>query len=182
VSRPQPRPLLLLDVDGVLLPVRDNNVPGGYYQASADFRSVPMRQWESGAIADIWVSSANTDRLRLLADRFEIVWATGWRHHANEIIAPLHELPDLPVIELTWSENLRSLETSWKLPEISEYVRERPCVWIDDQVRDDIERWAHDREAPTLVLHADHRTGLSDELVDRALSFADAVDRSRRGR
>lgn len=72
------RPLLLLDVDGVLLPVRDNNVSGGYYKPSADFQKVSLEHWNSGEMHLIWIGPANADRLRRLGEHFEIVWATGW--------------------------------------------------------------------------------------------------------
>lgn len=168
----QTLPLLLLDVDGVLLPVQDNNVRDGYFGPSADFREVSLEHWETGEIHGIWISPANGDRLRRLRERFEIVWATGWNQHANDILAPLHGLPERPVIELAWSEDLRSLETSWKLPAVVDFVGDRSCVWIDDHVRTDVEQWAEERQAPTLVLRADHRVGLSDNIVETALRFA----------
>lgn len=169
------RPLLLLDVDGVLLPVRDNEVPGDYYQASADFQGVTVEHWDSGETHWIWICAANVDRLRRLR---EMGWATGWNEHANEIIAPLHELPNLPVIKLAWSEGLRALKISWKLPVITDYVKDRACVLIDDHIRDDVEQWARARRAPTLLLRADHRVGLTDDIVDRALAFAAHADPS----
>lgn len=164
--------MLLLDVDGVLLPVRDHNVPGGYYPPSADFERASLRHWDTGDLTEIWVPPANTDRLRRLGESFDIVWATGWGHHANDIIAPLHRLPSLPVIELVWSEDLRSLKTSWKLPVIREFVGDRPCVWIDDHIGEDVEVWARRRDAPTLVMRADYLSGLTDDIVERALAFA----------
>jgi hypothetical protein len=44
------------------------------------------------------------------------------------------------------------------------------CVWVDDHVRDDVRDWARIRPSP--ALHADHRAGLTDELIEPALAFA----------
>jgi len=113
--------------------------------------------------------------LALLAKVFEIVWATGWAHHANRVIGPLHGLPDLRFVELSWSEDMRSLESSWKLPAVARYVGDdQPCVWIDDDIRPDAEQWAANRPGRTLLIPVDHRVGLTDQAVERALSFARA--------
>ena len=173
------RPLLLLDVDGVLCPVRDNQQPKGYQAPSADFRSASHQHWETGETIELWVSPANAQRLVRLADPFEIVWATGWVHHANRVIGPLHGLSELPFVELSWSEEMRSLDGSWKLPAVARYVGDdRPCVWIDDDIRPDMEHWAANRRGRTLLIPVDHRVGLTERAVERALAFAHAEGRS----
>src|SRR5215210_2651078 len=100
MSEPRPesdpqKPLLLLDVDGVLSPVEGTAFemrrlnPEGFERVDlpADF------------VEDfIWLSRANAARLRRLADAFEVVWATGWGQRANAIIGPFHELDHLDVI------------------------------------------------------------------------------------
>lgn len=169
------RPVLLLDVDGVLCPVRDNERPGGYHAPSAEFRSASYEHWGTGETIELWISPSNAERLALLAKVFEIVWATGWAHHANRVIGPLHGLPDLRFVELSWSEDMRSLESSWKLPAVARYVGDdQPCVWIDDDIRPDAEQWAANRPGRTLLIPVDHRVGLTDQAVERALSFARA--------
>lgn len=62
-----------------------------------------LKHWDSGELHQIWVPAANAGRLRRLGEDFDTVWATGWNQHANEIIAPLHGPPALPVMELAWS-------------------------------------------------------------------------------
>lgn len=167
------RALLLLDVDGVLCPVEDNTRPGCYYPPSPDFRAERYEHPETGETMRLWVSEANARRVGRLMSTFEVVWATGWVERANRVIGPLHRLPPLPVVELAWSEDLRSVPTSWKLPAVAAYAGEhRPCVWIDDDVRPDVERWAQDRPGPTLLVPIDHRVGLTDDAVERALRFA----------
>lgn len=166
-------PVLLLDVDGVLCPVEDNTRPGGYYPPSPDFRPVPYEHPETGESMRLWVSDENARRVERLSAAFEVVWATGWVHRANYVIGPLHRLPPLPVVELAWSEDLRSVSTSWKLPAVAAYAGDdRPCAWIDDDLGADVEQWADTRPGPTLLVPIDHRVGLTDDAVERALRFA----------
>lgn len=83
-----PRPLLLLDVDGVLNPFASPTCPPGYREH--DFfpdDDPPVRLNESHAS---W--------LPLLATRFDLAWATGWEDEANTYLSPLFGLPRLPVI------------------------------------------------------------------------------------
>lgn len=87
-ARRPPRPLLLLDVDGVLNPFASPTCPPGYREH--DFfpdDDPPVRLNESHAS---W--------LPLLATRFDLAWATGWEDEANTYLSPLFGLPRLPVI------------------------------------------------------------------------------------
>ena len=72
------RPLLLIDVDGVLCPF-GSHCPEGY------------RLTEDGP--RVWVSERNARWLAELSGYFELVWATMWEHRANAVIAPLYGLP-----------------------------------------------------------------------------------------
>ena len=167
--RKRSRPLLCLDVDGVLCPL-DN--PGGYRTA--------MTGWGS---EQILVSPANITRLRALAQAFELVWATSWEHHANSVIAPLHEIGALPVIE--WDTDALGGDVlpedqpegwtgyhDWKLPWIERYAGDRPFAWVDDEVSDAGIKWAERRSIPSLFVRPSSNNGLSDDHVVRLLTFA----------
>src|SRR5690606_11504804 len=86
-KEPMPhRPLLFLDVDGPLIPyaVGEGRPSPGY----APLRLGGARRWlnpRHGAA--------------LLALPYRPVWATTWEHDANEVLAPLLGLPELPVVE-----------------------------------------------------------------------------------
>jgi hypothetical protein len=72
--------LLLLDVDGVLVPTRP--APG----------------------FDRWVGVV----LRALALEFQLVWATAWEQRANGLLASRFGLGELPVIEFRQSRGATS--------------------------------------------------------------------------
>jgi hypothetical protein len=160
--------MLLLDVDGVLCPF-EGDIPVTRRVRPEGFERVELPDGFSEDF--VWVSRANGERLRRLGQSFEIVWATGWGDHANRVIGPFHELEHLAVIELKGSE-----EPTWKLPSISAYVGdERPCVWIDDDLGEDAERWAERRAGATMLVRCEPHVGLTDAIVQRCLDFAARV-------
>jgi hypothetical protein len=84
------RPLLFVDVDGTLLPCSPAPLPSAP-QGWNGWQSLPNPQL------------AKLDRRhgsRLLALQCDLVWATAWMQDANEVIAPLLGLPQLPVADL----------------------------------------------------------------------------------
>ena len=153
---PRTRPLLLLDVDGVLLVVRSSVV--GDDEA---IEYEPTLHPEAGA----W--------LRELAKAFDLVWATTWEDLANRMIAPALGIPALPAIEFDMA---RHLPTS-KLPSVIAWVGNRPCAWIDDDLHHDADTWAAGRSVPTLLVHVDMTEGMERRHVDQLLTWAKEIRR-----
>lgn len=128
----------------------------------------------------IWFSDENRERLIRLAEVFKLVWATSWEHSANRIIAPLHGIGELPVIE--WSTDaLESLAVpdsqpddwvgyhDWKLPWIQSYAGDRRFAWIDDEVSDRGIAWAAARDR--LFVRPAPSIGFTDEHVRTLLAY-----------
>lgn len=166
------KPALLIDVDGVLCPF-GADCPEGY-------SLVPLVAGEE----HYNVSPQNGKRLARLAETFDLVWATGWEHRANEYLLEYHGLTPLPVIEF-WKptagvkvkmdgftiEDKRYKMAHWKLPWIDAWASEtgRPLAWIDDEIDHGTIVWAESRtEAgiPTLALTIPYASGLDDSHVD----------------
>ena len=143
------KPLLLLDVDGVLAVV---TVPSGDVDADPVLTLPPE--------ASEWFAQ--------VANAFDIVWATTWAEHANRVIAPKLGLPTLPTVAFNMDE--RALTP--KLRSVIDAVGDRPCAWVDDDLHEDANTWAAGREVPTLLMHVDGRKGMTRRHVDRLLNWA----------
>jgi len=164
-QRSDDRPVLFLDVDGVISLF-------GYHPsgpAPGTFHSI------DGIIHCI--GSDVGARLARLATVYELVWATGWEEKANEYLVHILELPaDLPV--LTFDGRAVFGSSHWKLDAIEHYARRRPAAWIDDNLDERAERWAAKRQAPTLLVHTDSALGITDEHVEQLLRWAEEVSTS----
>lgn len=127
-----PKPLILIDVDGVLNPyaAKPTRRPDGYKTirvllpsmieaGKPIYRHKPLRVWLN--------ESHGPALLKLAADNdAELVWATTWEDYANEHIGPAIGLPELPVIK--WGFKAKH----WKFDAVLEYVGDRPFIWFDD--------------------------------------------------
>jgi hypothetical protein len=153
------RPLLLLDVDGVLNPY------GG--ECPAGFTEHVLFPDE---IEPVRVCVDHGEWIAELAGVYEVVWATAWGEEANRLLAPLLGVPRMPVVpfpQVPFSADL-------KVPAIDALAGDRPAAWIDDMLGPAAYDWAARRPAPTLLLPADPAVGLTRGLVERALAGAES--------
>lgn len=160
-SQGNTKPYLLLDVDGVLAPMRPTEPPTGYQSYSL--------QTEEGGL-DVLLDPAHGEWLRPLVGLYTFVWATAWEHKAPELIAPLLGLPEMPYIEFTEEPRL---DVSWKLLDVTRYIGQAPVAWIDDDLDDRAFEWAASRVAPTRLIQTDRRIGMTLEHIDALWAFAE---------
>jgi len=162
---PPERPLLLVDVDGVI-----------------SLFGFPLHARPAGRFEMVdgiahFISASAGEHLRLLADAFEPVWCTGWEEKANEYLPPALGL-DGPWPYLSFERAAGpgvSTQGHWKLDAIDAYCGARPLAWIDDAHGDACETWAAEREAggaPTLLVTTDPAVGLTDQQAAELLAWA----------
>ena len=134
------RPYLLIDVDGVLNPI---NPP-----PDMGFETYRFRGHE------VALTSLHGKWLRDLGRWFDLVWCTTWEQQAPRHFGPVLGLFDLPVI--------RFGSAYGKLPDVIEFVGDRPCAWIDDRIKQDDREWAEAREPATLLVEPDPMVGMTE--------------------
>lgn len=93
-------------------------------------------------------------------------------------IAPWHGLGQLPYIEFTQAKPYAG--GTWKLPDIKDYVKDRPFAWIDDDIREDAFDWAKARPVPTLLIKTDHEKGFTQDAFDELDSFGQTLQTARK--
>ena len=155
-----PRPLLLVDVDGVLNPWHAATCPDGF------------REYSFFPGERVLLSEGHGALLRELASSFELVWATAWEHKANRLICPVIALPELPVIEFPLTGPDYRFR---KLPAVIDSVGDRPCAWVDDEHQPDHYHWARERGVPTLLVDIDPAEGLTRRVAEQLAEWAAAL-------
>jgi hypothetical protein len=155
------KPVLFVDVDGVISlfgfdgPLDD--VPGRFHLIDGIAHCIPD---EVGP------------RVLRLAERFELVWATGWEERANDSLPQILGLEtELPV--LTFGGDARFGTAHWKMGPIAKYAGDRPLAWVDDSLDESCHDWAREREAPTLLVPVDSSRGLEEAHVDALLDWVE---------
>jgi hypothetical protein len=153
-----PKPLLLLDIDGVLNPWAAATCPAGYVEHDLfPDDDEPIR------VADVhgaWI--------RDLATAYDIAWASGWGADC-EVLARLLDLPAYPHVEFPPVP----FQPADKVPAIAAFAGGRPCAWADDQHTPEAWTWARSRQAPTLLLPVDAAVGLTVENVAHLRAWAE---------
>jgi hypothetical protein len=154
------RPLLLVDVDGVIS------------LFGFDLARPPAGRFLTVDGIAHFLSATAGEHLRRLSAAYEPAWCTGWEEKANEYLPHALGLPaPLPVVSLAGA--VPALSGHWKLDAIDCYAGpDRPVAWIDDAHDQRCDSWAAARRAPTLLVSTDPATGLTEQHVDELLAWA----------
>ena len=144
---PEPRPLLLVDVDGVL----------SLFGPGVDRAQVTPALVEG--IPHLLSRRAATLLARLAAT-YECVWCTGWEDRADGHLPHLLGLPaGWP--HLVFGDRPQD-DAHWKLAAIDAHAGlDRPVAWIDDAHDERCRTWAAQRPGPTLLVTTDPAVGLT---------------------
>jgi len=152
------RPILAVDVDGVISLFGFEDPPP---PAEANYQLV------DGMLHCISLRAG--ERLRRLAEHFELVWATGWEEKANFYLPTLLGLAELP--HLTFDGTARFGSAHWKLGPLDEYGQGRAMAWIDDNFDESCYRWARERDLPTLLVPTDPAKGLQEAETEALIAW-----------
>jgi hypothetical protein len=152
------KPILAVDIDGVLLLFGFEEPP-----------QPPAVEIVLLAGAMHCISLEAGERLRGLADSFEIVWASGWEGGSSELGRRL-DLPDFPY--LTFKGAARFGSADWKTEPLEKYAHGRPLAWIDDSLDERCYEWARSRPEPTLLVEVESELGLQDVHVEALTGWA----------
>jgi hypothetical protein len=155
------RPLLLLDIDGVLNPYAATACPSGFREEML---------FEGEGEEPIRVCAEHGAWIEELIPVFDVVWASGWSDDA-QVLATVLSLPRFPCVTLP-SVPFDPIE---KLPSVAAHVGSRPAAWVDDVLTDAAYEWAANRGAPTLLVEPDPAVGLLRQHVDELMDWASVV-------
>lgn len=183
---PESRPLLLLDVDGVL------NAFGAWtlVDEEAGLRRDNVRApegWRSARVDGyhLLLNPEHTEWVATLSTRFDMVWATMWQDRAPAALA--HAVgfgADWPFIDFQRHQGYRTTQRTglgiggYKFPGVVATVGDRPMVWIDDDLEPAIYEWAAERDSggiPTLLVQPSPAEGWTRAELDAVWAFADAL-------
>ncbi|MFB4298900.1 HAD domain-containing protein [Actinomadura sp. NTSP31] len=164
-SRPA-RPLLYLDIDGVLNPEAPRD-PARFHEHAIGRLTVRINR-EHG------------DWLRELAAHYDLTWATTWEEHANEHIGPLLGLPPLPHVAFSAYEPhpddphtpLLQIPLMRKWAPILRHADGRPFAWVDDIIPWTIRRQAFLYRRAVKLVPVRPDEGLTRRHISRLLQFS----------
>jgi hypothetical protein len=175
VIRQEEKPLLFLDVDGVIS-LFGFQEEYGLAAGDAPFEGCPPGRLHSINGVMHYISACSALHLKRLGHNYELIWATGWEETANDYLPQLLGLPGhLPY--LSFDGRVRAGAAHWKIEAIDEYAGGRALAWIDDNVDESCRTWAAVRRAPTLIIETVRHEGMREEHVELLLGWAAGLTR-----
>ena len=169
------KPLLFLDVDGVLnyhrppcreylVEVRCEEMAVNAFTARFEKETVEFK---------VYIPSAYPGWLAELSEHFELVWATTWEDLANKHLSGLLGLGQLRVVNFaqpTFSQVKNHDVAMWKWRSIVEFAGETPFCFVDDQAQSLARVMPVSKSALQGVICTPN--GLLRKHVDQLLEFA----------
>ncbi|MEU8310448.1 HAD domain-containing protein [Actinomadura sp. NPDC048955] len=166
---PSCRPVLLLDVDGVLNPHLEPDAAAAAGYRRHTFTLTPYQRRISP-----WLNPQHGQWLRELAEHLQLVWCTSWEHAAAQHIAPVLGLPEMAVVEVGPMGGAVFDGRSAKADAVNCWLGNRPAVWLDDVHGVGDHQWARDRNEdcdPTLLVTVNPTQGFIRPHVDVILQW-----------
>ena len=160
---PTTRPLLAIDVDGVISLFGFDEPPPS---EQARFELI------DGMVHCISLTAG--ERLLRLGDHYDMVWATGWEEKANDYMPNVIGMPELPFLNFQGAARFGSAH--WKLTPLEQYGRGRSLAWIDDSLDESCYEWARNRPEPTLLVPTESALGLEEAHTEALIAWASSLD------
>lgn len=156
------RPLLLIDIDGVIS------------LSGFDAQRPPAGRFELVDGIPHFLSASAGELLAGLERQYELVWCSGWEDKADQYLPrAIGVSAGLPHLSFPEPGPDASGARHWKLAAIEAFAGStRPLAWIDDAFDDSCHTWAQMRTGPTKLVLTEPAIGLSAEQARELAEWA----------